>query len=287
MRQQSKEVINLSSTHLQLQNRRSFLLIFSLFLVLLAPAANAITKHLSMIDKNGNPLPTTIITITAPDGKSTKRVTDVKGILEYDFKQGGVYTLSDPAGNTIKTISIAGSGMSKPVMLGVAAGGAGVLLLAAGSSGSDSVNDPGTGGPGAGDPGTGDPGTGDPGTGDPGGGETGSLAGTYNVTTTVANNPGDLPVLLSTLVLKLEIIGTALTIIQTSNNVNFPARLSGTIVDEAFTANATGSYDGSSTLFLLAGSVSIAQGLSFLINIGSDGSLQGGQALTYNATGTK
>lgn len=282
MRRQSKEVINLLFTHLQLQRRRSFLLIFSLFLVLLAPAANAITKHLSMIDKNGKPLTTTIITITSPDGKSTKRVTDDKGILEHNFKQGGVYTLSDPSGNTIKTVSVAGSGMSKTVMYGVIAGGAAVLLLAAGSSSGDSSNDPGTG-----DPGAGNPGTGDPGTGDSGGGDSGSLAGTYNVTATVANNPENLPVLLTTLVLQLEIIGTVLTIIQTSNNVNFPAQLTGTIVDQAFTASATGTYDSTSTLFQLAGSISAGQGINFLINIGSDGTLPGGQALTYNATGTK
>jgi len=265
----------LSFTHLPLQKGRFLLLIMGLFLVLLAPAANAITKHLSMIDKNGQPLKTTIITITAPDGNSTKRVTDSKGILEHNFKQAGVYTLSDDLGNTIKTVSVAGSGMSKPVMYGIAAGGAVVLLLAVGGSSSDSASDPGTG-----DPGTGEPVP-------PGGGVPDSIGGTYNVATTVANNPGDLPVLLNSLVLQLEIVGTTLTIIQTSGNPNFPAQLSGTIVDEAFTASATGEYGGTSTLFQLAGSVSIAQGLNFLINIGSDGTLEGGGTLTYNATGKK
>jgi len=269
----------LSSKHLQYQKGRFLLLIFGLFLVLLAPTANAITKHLSMIGENGQPLKTTLITITSPDGATTQRVTDEKGILEYDFKKGGVYTLSDPSGYTIKTVSVAGSGMSKTVMMGIAAGAAAALLLAAGSSSGDSAGDPGNGVPGTGDPGTGDPAG--------GGGNEGSLGGTYNVTATVANNPGNLPVLINALVLQLEIIGTALTIIQTSNNANFPAQLSGTIVGGSFTASSNGSYGGTSTLFQLAGSVSVSQNLNFLINIGSDGTLEGGQTLTYNATGTK
>jgi hypothetical protein len=276
-----------SSIHLQLQKARFSFLVFGIFLVLLAPAANAVTKHLSMLGKNGQPLKITMITIALPDGNTTVRVTDDKGILEYDFKQAGVYTLSDQSGYTIKTVSVAGSGMNKMVLAGAAAGGAGVLLLAAGSSGGDGTGDPGAGDPGTGDPGAGDPGTGDPGTGDPGGGDEGSLGGTYNVTTTVANNPGNLPVLINALVLQLEIIGTALTIIQTSSNTNFPAQLSGTIVGESFTANSSGTYGGTSTLFQLAGSISIAQGLNFLINVGSDGSLEGGQSITYNAIGTK
>ena len=269
----------MSSLHLQFQKGRLSLLIFGILLVLLAPAANAITKHLSMIGENGQPLKSTLITITSPDGSKTQRVTDEKGILEHDFKQGGVYTLSDPSGYTIKTVSVASSGMSKPVMIGIAAGAAAVILLAAGSSGGDDTSDPGTG-----DPGTGDPGTDDPGD---GGIEEGSLGGTYNVTAAVASNPGNLPVLISTLVLQLEIIGTALTIIQTSNNPNFPAQLSGTIVGESFTASSNGSYDGTPTLFQLAGSISASTNLSFLINIGSDGTLEGGQAIIYNATGTK
>jgi len=264
----------LSSLHLQFQKGRLSLLIFGILLVLLAPAANAITKHLSMIGENGQPLKSTLITITSPDGSKTQRVTDDKGILEHDFKKGGVYTLSDSSGYTIKTVSVASSGMSKPVMIGIAAVAAAVILLAAGSSGGDDTSDPGTG-----DPGTGDPGDGDI--------EEGSLGGTYNVTATVASNPGNLPVLISTLVLQLEIIGTALTIIQASNNPNFPAQLSGTIVGESFTASSNGSYDGTPTLFQLAGSISASTNLSFLINIGSDGTLEGEQAIIYNATGTK
>ena len=264
----------MSSLHLQFQKGRLSLLIFGILLVLLAPAANAITKHLSMIGENGQPLKSTLITITSPDGSKTQRVTDDKGILEHDFKKGGVYTLSDSSGYTIKTVSVASSGMSKPVMIGIAAVAAAVILLAAGSSGGDDTSDPGTG-----DPGTGDPGDGDI--------EEGSLGGTYNVTATVASNPGNLPVLISTLVLQLEIIGTALTIIQASNNPNFPAQLSGTIVGESFTASSNGSYDGTPTLFQLAGSISASTNLSFLINIGSDGTLEGEQAIIYNATGTK
>ncbi|GBE08878.1 hypothetical protein BMS3Abin11_02003 [bacterium BMS3Abin11] len=273
----------MSSIHLQFQKGRFLLLIFGIFLVLLAPIANAITKHLSMVGENGQPLKTTLITITSPDGTSTKRVTDDKGILEYDFKKGGVYTLSDPSGYTIKTVSVAGSGLSKPVMIGIAVGAAAVVLLAAGSS--SGGGDGGSGSGGSGD-GSGS-GSGSGSGGGSGGGNEGSLGGTYNVTATVANNPGNLPVLISTLVLQLEIIGTALTIIQTSNNTNFPAQLSGTIVGGSFTASSNGSYGGTSTLFQLAGSISISQNLSFLINIGSDGTLEGGQTLTYNATGTK
>jgi len=31
----------------------------------------------------------------------------------------------------------------------------------------------------------------------------------------------------------------------------------------------------------------VSQGLNFILNIGSDGSLPDGQAITYNGTGTK
>lgn len=271
----------MSSIHLQFQKSRFLLLLFGVFLVLLAPTANAITKHLSMVGENGQPLKTTLITITSPDGTTTKRVTDKKGILEYDFKQGGVYTLSDPSGYTIKTVSVAGSGLSKTLMIGIAAGAAAAVLLAASSSSGDA----GGGGSGSGS-GSGSGGGSGGGSGS-GGGNEGSLGGTYNVTAAVANNPGNLPVLISALVLQMEIIGTALTIIQTSNNANFPAQLSGTIVGGSFTASSNGSYGGTSTLFQLAGSISVSQNLSFLINIGSDGTLEGGQTLTYNATGTK
>ena len=269
----------MSSIDLLLKKGRLSLLIFGILLTLLAPAANALTKHLSMIGVDGQPLKTTLITITSPDGSTTQRVTDEKGILEHDFKKAGVYTLSDPSGNTLKTVSVAGSGMSKPLMIGLAAGAA-VALIAIGSSSSDSTSDPG-----AGDPGTGDPDPEEPG--DGGEDEGGSIGGTYNVTATVANNPADLPVLIDTLVLRYEIIGTALTIFQVSSNANFPAQLSGTIAGESFTASSSGSYDGTTTLFQLAGSLAVSQNLNFLINIGSDGTLKDGATITYNATGTK
>jgi hypothetical protein len=243
------------------------LLVFSLLLVLLAPAANAVTKHLSMLDGNGKPLVSTKITITYPDGSSANALTDDKGILQYNFKQTGEYTLSDPAGNVVKTISVAGGGVnSKLLTITAVAAGAALLLVAAGSGGdSDSGGDQPE---------------------EPGGPE-GEIAGIYNVTASIANNPGDLPVLIDTLVLQFEIIGTQLTIIQTSSNPNFPSQLSGTIAGESFTASSNGIYGDVKTLFQLAGSISASQPLSFLINIGSDGSFPDGQIITYNATGTK
>jgi hypothetical protein len=268
----------------QQTRHRVISLIFSIFLVTLAPAAIAVTKHLSMIDRNGQPLARTIITITAPDGSKTQKVTDDKAILEHDFKQSGVYTLSDPAGNVIKTISIAGSGFGTKAMTITAITAGAALLLLAASSGGDSDSDSNI--PDAGDPA--DPGTGDGDSGDgEQGGEEGGLAGTYNVTTSVASNPGNLPVLIDALVLQLEIIGTQLNVVQLSSNANFPAQLTGTIAGESFTASSSGSYGGTQTLFQLAGSISASQTLSFLINIGADGSLPGGQAVTYNATGTR
>lgn len=270
--------------HFQQTRRRVISLILSIFLVTLAPAANAVTKHLSMIDGNGQPLARTVITITSPDGSKTQKVTDDKAILEHDFKQSGVYTLSDPAGNVVKTISIAGSGFgTKAMTITAVTAGAALLLLAASSGGdSDSDSSP----PDAGDPA--DPGTGNGDSGDDElGGSEGGLAGTYNVTTSIASNPGNLPVLLGALVLQLEIIGTQLTILQLSSNANFPAQLTGTIAGESFTASSNGTYGGFQTIFQLAGSISGSQVLSFLINIGADGSLPGGQAVTYNATGTR
>jgi hypothetical protein len=279
----------LLAIHFQLNRYSVISLILSIFLVTLAPAANAVTKHLSMIDGNGQPLARTIITITAPDGSKTQKVTDDKAILEHDFKQSGVYILYDPAGNVIKTISIGGSEFfgTKAMTVTAITAGAALLLLAASSGGdSDSDSDSDSNIPDAGDPV--DPGTGDGDSGDDDlGGAEGGLAGTYNVTASVASNPGNLPVLIDALVLQLEIIGTQLNILQLSSNANFPAQLTGTIAGESFTASSNGTYGGSQTLFQLAGSISGSQTLSFLINIGADGSLPGGQAVTYNATGTR
>ena len=120
-----------------------------------------------------------------------------------------------------------------------------------------------------------------------GGGEVGSQAGVYDVSLSVASNPADQPVLLQQLVLQLEIIGTALTINQLSSNPNFPAQMSGTIADTSFSASASGVYSDFPTLFQMAGSVNVSQGLNFILNVGSDGSLPGGQAITYNGTGAK
>ena len=73
----------------------------------------------------------TTITITFPDGTKEKEDTDDKGILKFNFSKSGAYTLSDPAGNVIKTVSIAGSGMSTTAMIitGAAVIG-GIALLA-------------------------------------------------------------------------------------------------------------------------------------------------------------
>jgi len=258
-------------------------LIVGLLLVLLAPAANAVTKHLSMVGENGQPMVSTAITITSPDGSKVEEGTDDKGILTFDFKQSGTYTLSDPAGNVIKTISIQSAGMSTKAMVitGVAAGA--VALLALGSSGGDSSSSDAP--PVETEPPVTEPPVTDPP--DDGGGTEQSQAGTYNVNLSVASNPANQPVLLSQLVLQLEIIGTALTIIQLSNNENFPAQMSGTIVDTSISASSNGVYGESTTLFQLAGSVSTSQVLNFILNIGADGSLPDGQAIIYNGTGTK
>ena len=277
-----KGVAELLPIHVQQTRRRVVSLILSIFLVTLAPAANAITKHLSMIGENGQPLANTTITITFSDGTKQEEDTDDKGILMFNFSKSGVYTLSDPAGNVIKTVSIAGSGFnSKAVTFTAVVAGSALLLAVAssGSSGDSSTDTPA-------DPGAGDPGSDIPDEEEPVGAG-GGLAGTYNVTTTIASNPGDLPVLIDTLVLQLEIIGTQLTILQISSNPNFPSQLSGTIAGESFSASSNGTYGGFQTLFQLAGSITAAQALNFLINIGSDGSLPDGQGVTYNATGTK
>ncbi len=56
-------------------------LLLGLLLVLLAPAANAVTKHLSMVGENGQPMARTTITITFPDGETEKE----KDILIKDL----------------------------------------------------------------------------------------------------------------------------------------------------------------------------------------------------------
>ena len=54
-----------------------------MLLMLLAPAANAVTKHLSMVGENGQPMASTTITITFPDGTKEEEKTDDKGILNH------------------------------------------------------------------------------------------------------------------------------------------------------------------------------------------------------------
>ena len=255
---------------------RASTFILALFLMILAPAANAITKHLSMIGENGQPLANTTITITFSDGTKEEEDTDDKGILMFDFKNSGVYTLTDPAGNVIKTISVAGSGMNTKVVVLSALGVAALLAVLAGGSDGDSNTTPETpvvpevpdsGGS---------------------GGEEGSLAGIYDVDTSVLSNPGDHPVLLQRLVLQLQIIGTALTIIQLSSNPDFPSQMSGSIADDAsFSASANGVYSGFPTLFQIAGTIVALQNLSFILSVGTDGGLPGGQAITYDGSGTK
>jgi len=263
------------------QNKhRVFFILLGMLLILVAPAANAITKYLSIVGENGQPIASTPITITFPDGIKVVENTDEKGILSFNFSKPGTYTLADPAGNIVKTVSITGSGMSTTAMIltGVAVVG-GIALLASGS-GDDSSGDTPT------EPPVTEPPVTEPPDGD-GGGEEGSQAGIYDVNLVVAGNPGDQPVLLRQLVLQLEIIGTALTITQLSGDPNFPAQMSGTIADTSFTASANGVYSGFPTMFQMAGSVTTAPSLNFILNVGTDGSLPGGQAITYNGTGTK
>lgn len=275
-------------SHTQVPAKRMAIFCLTLFLVFLAPVANAITKHLSMTGSDGQPMASTTITITFPDGETKiEEDTDDKGILVFDFKKSGVYTLSDPAGNVIRTVSVTGSGTSKQVLTMTALGAAAVLLIAAGSSSSDSdSSDSGDSGGDTGGDSGGDSGTTVPPT-DGGATEEGSLSGTYDVNLAVASNPANHPVLLQTLVLQLQIIGTALTIIQLSSNPNFPSQMSGTISDGSFSASANGVYSGFPTLFQLAGTIVALQTLNFILTVGANGSLPGGQPITYSATGTK
>jgi len=270
----------MNQPHAHIPLYRISTIILSMLLMLLAPAANAVTKHLSMVGENGQPMTSTTITITFPDGTKEEEKTDDKGILMFDFKKSGTYTLSDPAGNVLKTVAITGSGMSTTAMITAGALVAvGVIALAAGGSDGDSNSDDTP--PEGTDPPVTEPPEGD------GGGEEGSQAGIYDVSLSVASNPANQPELLQQLVLQLEIIGTALTIKQISSNPNFPSQMSGTIVDTSFSASSSGVYSEVPTFFQMAGSVSVSQGLNFILNIGSDGSLPDGQAITYNGTGTK
>ena len=269
--------MQLSNLH---QNQhRVFFILLGMLLILLAPAANAVTKHLSMVGENGQPMASKPITITFPDGSKVVENADENGILSFNFNKSGTYTLADPDGNVIKTISIAGSGMSTSakILTGVAVVG-GLALLASGS-GDDSSGDTPTEPPVTEPPVTEPP--------DGGGVVEGSQAGTYGVNLAVASNPGDQPVLLQQLVLQFEIIGTALTITQLSGDPNFPAQMSGTIADTSFSASANGVYAGFPTVFQMAGSLTATPSLNFILNIGADGSLPDGQAITYNGTGTK
>ena len=271
----------MNQAHAHIPLYRISTIILSMLLMLLAPAANAVTKHLSMVGENGQPMASTTITITFPDGTKEEEKTDDNGILMFDFKKSGTYTLSDPAGNVLKTIAITGTGMSTTAMVTTGAlVGIGFIALVAGGSDSDSNS-------GDTPPEGTDPPVTEPPEGGDGGGEEGSQAGIYDVSLSVASNPANQPVLLQQLVLQLEIIGTALTIKQVSSNPNFPAQMSGSIADTSFSASANGVYSGFPTFFQMAGSVNVSQGINFILNIGSDGSLPDGQAITYNGTGTK
>lgn len=69
--------MGLSNSH-QHKHRVLFVLV-GMLLVLLAPAANAVTKHLSMVGEDGQPMVNTTITITFPDGTKEKKIPMIKG----------------------------------------------------------------------------------------------------------------------------------------------------------------------------------------------------------------
>ena len=106
----------MQTAYVHLARRKAVSILLTVLLVLLAPAANAVTKHLSMTGSNGKPLINKKITIKYPDGSSKSVLTDDKGILQYNFKQSGEYTLSDPSGKVVKSVSIAGGGVNSKLV---------------------------------------------------------------------------------------------------------------------------------------------------------------------------
>jgi len=247
-------------------------LLTSCILLVIPLASHAITKSLSIVGENGQPLTGTTITITFEDGTKEEEDTDDKGLLVFNFKKKGSYTLTDPAGNVVKTVNI--TGMDSRTKWEIGAIAAATALILASGSGSDSESsstseqstDTNT------DTGT----TTEEDTSSP----LVTLAGTYNLNCTLASNPGNHPSL-------VPANSTVDVITQGSNITFYQMGLHGTHNEVDFVASGTGNYAGFVTTFVFQGTQNKETGrITGTLVIGGDGNLPGGQPITYNCVGT-
>lgn len=238
-------------------------------LIMFSPVtSHAITKSISIVGVNGQPLPNTTITITFQDGTKEEEDTDDKGILIFNFKSKGEYVLTDPTGNVVKTMSITGMGTDAKVAIG-----AGVLAILAMASNSDSNS--------TNESDSNSSSTANPESASPASEESSavSLAGNYIVNYALVSNPGGHPDLIPE--------NTQVEVkIQGSNITFYEMRMHGTHDGVNFVATSTGSYAGYSTSFVFEGSQNTSTGqISGTLTIGGDGKLPGGQPIVYSCTG--
>lgn len=247
-------------------------LLTSCFLLVIPLTSHAITKSLSIVGENGQPLTGTIITITFEDGTKEEEDTDDKGLLVFNFKKKGTYTLTDPAGNVVKTVNI--TGMDSRTKWEIAAAAAATALILASGSGSDS--DPSNPADQSTDTNTDSGST----TEENESTSSVSLAGTYNVNYTLASNPGGHPSLIPA--------NTTVDVITQGSNITFSQMgLHGTHNEVDFVATGTGNYAGFVTTFVFQGTQNPVTGqITGTLVIGGDGKLPGGQPITYNCVGT-
>lgn len=251
-----------------------FALLTSCFLLVIPLASHAITKSLSIVGENGQPLSGTTITITFQDGTKEEEDTDDKGLLVFNFKKKGTYTLTDPAGNVVKTVNI--TGMDSRTKWEIAAVAAATALILASGSDSDSNSDSSSTADQSTDTNTDSGSTAEVSESTP----SVSLAGTYNLNCTLASNPGSHPSLVPA--------NSTVDVITQGSNITFSQMgLHGTHNEVDFVASGTGNYAGFVTTFVFQGTQNKTTGqITGTLVIGGDGKLPGGQPITYNCVGT-
>lgn len=207
--------------------KRLLALFTALGLVLIASPLLAVTKHISLVGANGQPLANTTITIEFPDGTTKEEKTDDKGILVFDFPGKGTYRILGPNGELLQTVAVGAAAVSGTAIAIV--GGALGAVAIAGNSGSDNSSS---------------------GSGSGGGTD---VTGNWTIGFTVdpAKDPcnhaaaGNLDG--NTVQVQITASGSSVTISETTANPDFPDSLSGSTSGSSMTASANSRYDGVTT----------------------------------------
>ena len=251
--------------------RKLLALLTAISMALISSPLLAVTKHISLVGANGQPLANTTITIEFPDGTTKKEETDDKGILVFDFPGDGAYRLLGPNGELLQTVAvgaaaIAGSGTI--ALIGIV----GAAALAANTGGDSSSSGAGSGG-----------------------GSSTDVSGTWAIGFSVdpAQDPcnhaafGTLDG--NTVQTQVTASGSSVSITETSANADFPDSLSGSTSGSTLTASASGTYAGFSSTHVLSVSISgnSMSGTHTVSGLPNTCSQPNGERVVFNVSGSR